>query len=317
MSFDMATRRKIIKLADLARPAGGGTVFASLPRSGLLGRVFLAVRGSIAGTLTAPNALGKASIIRRVRLTANSGIDIINISGAGYHYLLRQGQELENDTTPQSDARIAVAAGAFNLDMVLPVAINQRDALGLLMLQSEQTVITLSVDFEADATVATGATVTCTVTPYLEVFTVPADPMDWPPLNLIHQVLEDAQAISAAGDFAYSWPRGNRYLQVFHGLGMGSSPADGFSNVKIRVNQSDFLLDADPKYLDMERAYSTLTQRLSGTILIDMAGSSGLGMYDKARDSIDSSQLTDLASVITATGAGTLYSVRRQLVSLG
>lgn len=316
MPFETATRRKIVQLSDLNKPSGGGSVSVQLPRTGLLARVFLAIRGNVAGTLTAPNALGFASILKRVRLQANSGIDIINVSGAGYHYLLRQLQELESDTTPQSNARSAVTAAPFNLDMVLPVALNQRDALGLIMLQSEQTVLTLYVDFETDSTVATGGTVTATVTPYLELFSVPAVATDWPPLNIVHQILEDQQSIAASGDFTYSWPRGNRYLQLAHGLGIGASSSDNFTRVKLRLNQSEYLQDSDVKYLDVERAFSTLTQRLTGTIIFDLIGSSGLGTYDKARDSIDSSLLTDLSSVITASGPGTLYTVRRQLVAL-
>jgi hypothetical protein len=50
---------------------------------------------------------------------------------------------------------------------------------------------------------------------------------------------------------------------------------------------------------------------------IDFFNSSGLGNYASMRDAIDSSQLTDLATLITATGAVTLYSTKRQLVKLG
>ena len=58
-------------------------------------------------------------------------------------------------------------------------------------------------------------------------------------------------------------------------------------------------------------------QRIPGTVLWDLMGSSGLGMYDKTRDTIDSSKLTDLATVVQASAAGNLVTVRRQLVQLG
>lgn len=317
MAFDSATRRKIVPMTIQNKPTGGGTVRWTLPRTGLLARVHLGIRGTVAGLSGGPNALGLASIIRRVRLTANSGIDIFNISGAGYHYLFRTMNELESDIVPQSNARSAVANGSFNLDMVIPVQVNQRDPLGLIMLQSEQTMLELSIDFEADGTVGTGTTVTCTVTPWLELFTVPVDQADWPPLNMIHQVLEDAQAVPAAGEFAYNWPRGNTYLQLIHGLGIGVPGADAFTRYQLRVNQSEFLMDVTPMFLDIERNFSTLSTRIPGTIPVDLAGSAGLGMYDKMRDTINSQMVTDLASVIQASGAGTLYTVRRQLVTLG
>jgi|SRR5579859_3015817 len=315
--FVANTRRKIILLPTQTRPTGGGTTSINLPKTGLLASINLAIRGSISGTLSAPNALGFASILNRVRLTLNSGIDIFNVSGAGFHYLLRNsiGSEFI-DPTGQSNATVAVTAAAFNLDMIIPVAINERDPLGLLLLQNEQTLLTLNIDWNADANVATGATVTATATPYIELFTVPVDPADYPPLSIVHQILEDQQAVSGSGDFAYNWPRGNTYLQVLHGFGMGAAGADNFSKFAVRVNQSDYLQNTDIPYLDMEYRRFRGRARNAGTIFCDLLATSGLGNFGLTRDVFNSALVTDLASVITTTGAGTLFSVRRQLVVL-
>ncbi len=51
-------------------------------------------------------------------------------------------------------------------------------------------------------------------------------------------------------------------------------------------------------------------------IPIDLMSSAGLGLYDRVRDTINSALVTSLDSVITATGAGTLFTMRRQLVNL-
>jgi hypothetical protein len=314
--FDAATRQKFIPLTVQAKPTNGGTIRWNLPRSGLLARVYLVIRGTVAGSISAPNALGMASVIRRVRLQINSGIDLFSVTGAGYHYLMRGMSELEADELPYVNARSAVSATSFILDMVIPVQINQRDPVGMVMLQSEQTLVQLEIDFEADSNVATGATVTATVEPWLEVFTVPVSQDDWPPLNVIHSVLEESRVIPGAGDFTYEWPRGNTYLQLMHGFGIGVPGSDSFSRVRLRVNQSDNIMDVIPRFLDIQRSYSTFTTRLPGVIPFDFVGSSGLGMYDKLRDTINSAMLTDLDTVITVTGAGTLYTMRRQLVKL-
>jgi hypothetical protein len=319
VGFDNATRSKFIEVPTMTRPTGGGVTTVQIPRTGLLGRMYLIIRGSVAGTLTSPNALGMAAIIKRVRLFANSGIDIFNCSGAAYHYLLRNRLNLGNDIgATANNARSAVTATTFVLDMVIPVAMNNRDPLGLIMLQSEQTVLTLSIEWEADATVATGATVTGTVDTVMEVYTVPQDRRNWPRLDVVHQILEDQTPVSGAGSVVYNWPRGNRYLQVLHGLGIGASGADGFSATQLRVNQSDYIFSftAANRHDVLAGLRDITTTRVAGSIPIDFLGSAGLGVYDKFRDTLDSGRVTDLATVITATGAGTLYTVRRQLVQL-
>lgn len=317
--FVANTRRKIIQLPTQTRPAGGGTTSINLPKTGLLATINLAIRGTVSGTVTTANPLGMASIINRIRLTLNSGIDIFNVSGTGYHYLLRNALESEYvDISSQSNATSAVTAAAFNLDMVIPIAINMRDPLGLILLQNEQTLLTLNIDWTADTNVVLtgGGTVAATAVPYIELFTVPVDPADFPPINIVHQILEDQQAISGAQDWVYNWPRGNTYLQVLHGIGIGAAGADGFTKATIRVNQSDYLQNTDVPYLDIEFRRMRGRARPAGGIFYDLLASSGLGNYGLTRDVFNSALVTDLASVITTTGAYTAFNVRRQLVVL-
>lgn len=315
--FNRNTRRKIVTLPVMTKGSGANTQSITLPKTGYLARLFLAIRGSVAGTLSAPNALGFSSILSRVKLTLNSGVDLFNVSGAGYHYLLRELLETELvDPVGASTGRTAITATTFNLDMVIPIALNMRDPLGLILLQNEATLAQLSVDFLADASVATGATVTCTVTPWMEIFTVPVAAEDQPDISLLHQILEDQQAVSAAGDFEYKWPRSNTYLQVMHGLGIGAAGADGFTNAAIRVNQSDYLQTTTPTFLDMEHRAIRGRARPAGGVFYDFLGTSGFGTYGTFRDLYDSSLITDLSSILNANAAGTLYTIRRQLVEI-
>src|SRR5262245_25575050 len=106
--FDAATRRKIIPLTSQSRPTGGGTIRFTFPRSGLLARIYLGITGTVTGSLSAPNGAGFASIVRRVRVYLNSGVELFSVSGPGYHYLLRGMSELQSDEVPQSNARSAV-----------------------------------------------------------------------------------------------------------------------------------------------------------------------------------------------------------------
>ena len=313
--FQNKTRRKVIPLSIQTKGASNPLVW-EIPKTGLLAGIYLRISGAVAGSLSAQNALGFSSIVSRVRLVGNAGIDIINITGPHYHWLLKDNLEHFIDVSPASSGITAITATTFDLSMWLPVSLNGRDPLGLIMLQNEETLLTLEVEFNADANVATGATVTATVQPVIEIFTVPVDPADYPPLNVLHQIVSDTVAIGAAGDYSYRWARGNTYVQVLHGMGLNTTPADNWTEYKLRVNQSENILRYVPLTLNLEYARTHGRARVLGTIAVDMIGTSGLGNYGSTRDLLYSALVTELESVITAVGAGTLYTVRRQLITL-
>lgn len=318
MAFNNSTRMKRAQIGTLTAPAAGGATTLQLPKSGLLARLYLHINYVLAGAGAVPNPLGMSSAIRRVRLTLNSGIQLVDISGPGYSYLMMEGQESAYHLGQiQHQGRVVVANGTYNLDMVLDVQINQRDPIGLIMLQNEETLATLTVDWEDPVTVnGAGSTATATCDVVMEWFTVPAKVEDWPPLNLVHQYLEETRVVAGAGQVTYDVPRGNTYLALYHGLGIAVAGADGWSAASLRVNQSDFLEQHTPSSQDQVTIYQKGRARPLGGIFYDFLGASGMGSYGTSRDLFNSALVTSMDSVITATGAGTLYTLRRQLVSL-
>lgn len=316
MAFPQATRRKFNQIGSKDKGSANPLSW-DIPKTGLLAGVYLSIRGAVAGSLSAPNALGFSSIIRRVRLVTNGGIDLVNITGPQYFHLLADQFEDYRDVLAGTSGRTAVTATTFNLDMYLPTVLNSRDDIGLFMLQNEQTLVQLEVEFETDSVVATGATVTATVTPAVEYFTVPLRREDWPPLNIVQQILGDERILSGAGAHDYHWPRGNTYVSIMHGFGMAAAGADNWTNARVFINQSDTLIEYTPSLLDLEYAKSHGRARRAGVIPVDLAGTSGLGNFGSSRDMLYSARVTELLSRLTVTAGGTLYTVRRQLVALG
>lgn len=301
------------------KPTGGGRVTIPLPRSGILGDVMLAISGTVAGGLSAPNALGMASIIRRIQLQLNNGLNVVDISGWGYCYLLAPMLDMGQDVTPQNTGKNAVTATTFNLDCKLPVAINNKEELGMILLQNTDVIATLVIDFEADASVATGATVTATVTPIYTLYDVPASRDNMPYLGAIHRLTEDSQAVAAAGTFDYQWPIGNVFLSVAHLL------TSGWTRAQVVAQQSSVYYDYTPAtHRLVENSMLLADINLAGTALtgtdkrcwFDFLSSDGSGAYGATRDVIDTLQYTDIKSRITAAGAGTLYSLKREIVFL-
>lgn len=317
--FSVNTRQTWVQLADIAKPTGGGLTVTNLPKAEILASILLAIRGTIAGTLTVPNALGLASALNRLRISANNGIDIFNCSGRMYHYGLRECLESEyGDPSGQSNARSAVATGVVNLDMIIPIALDMRDPIGLVSLQSDQLQLTMTMDWLADGSVATGATVALTATPYLELFTVPPQRQDNPDYSLFHVFLEDQQSVAGAGDFIYSPLRAGLYLQLIHLLGDGAAGFDQFNAYKLRINQLNYLRSSDVKLLDLESRRMRMRPRVPGAIPLDFLASDGLGVYGSQRDAVNSLMLTNLESIITAAGGtypATLATGRRMLIA--
>jgi len=312
------TRRKLLQI-DTKTKGTQVPLTWQLPKTGILAGIYLVITGVVAGTLTDLNAFGNACIVSKVKLVANTGIELINISGQAFHYLARDLFEHLPDVGINTNARTAlVEDAAINVSMFLPISLNARDDVGMFMLQNESTVLTLTVEFLANASIATGGTLTASVTPYLEIFTVPVDEKNWPPFNMVHTLIEETRVIAdTSGEQKYDWPRGNTYLALVHGYGMAVSPTDKFTKYVLRLNQSDTLINVAPTGLDMEIARFRGRARLAGTIPIDFLMTTGLGNYATARDLLHSASLTDIESVITINAADTLYTVRRQLVSLG
>jgi hypothetical protein len=319
--FERNTRNKFAPLPVLSYPTGGGLTQTELPKTGFLSRIYLSIAITVGGTVNTPNPAGIASAIKRVRVYTNGGIDLYNVSGIGNGYLLQNAMELEgiNGRQPKNQYNTAVSATSFNLDMVVPIMINLHDPVGLLLLQNEQLQVILSVEWETPTNIGgSTATVTAgTCTPVLEFFTVPVDKDDYPPLNVVHQIIEDQIAVGITGDFIYNFPRGNVYLQALLGYGIKATAVDNWSKLILRINQNDILYTYTPGLMDQEVGYQKNLTRGLGSIPLDFLAKDGLGAYGSARDFINSALLTDFQAVLTTTATDTLYVIRRMLVPLG
>lgn len=318
MAWPMNTRLKKIPLTSrTSTNTAGETLTWDIPKTGILQNLYLVITGTLTGTPSTPNDLGMANYIQRVRLIANAGINLIDVSGVGYNYLMRDFIEHNVDVGALNEARDAVNSGTFNLSMFFPIALNARDQVGLIMLQNEDTQLRLEVQIGALTVLANDFSATSvTVQPFLDIFTVPLDKKDHPRFDFAHTWNEEQTTISGTGDYTWNWPRGNIYCSVVHGLGVGATGADGFTNAQLRVNQSEYLYDVTPNFLTLEFYRSRGRARELGMLPFDFLSQSGLGNYGSARDLLDSRQLTDIDSVITVGTAGTLYTVKRQLVPL-
>lgn len=322
--FNRQTQNRNYPLPGQTRSSTNLRLRFDLPPSYLVGRIRVEVRGTIGTVTGAPHVMGQAAIIKQIQVQSNMGDDLVNLTGPQYFGLFAPYIDFPGNAIPHSTAWTAIAtSGAVVLPIVIPFAVNLRDATGLLPLQNRQTVATLWIEFETDANLA-ATSITWTAqpvaTPTVEVFTIPFMPDAQPPISMLHRIIGLSQAVSAAGDFVHTWDRGNIVLQKIHGLGYQvTSAADHWTKVILKQQQTDNRYTYTPNSLDTYVGYQRLQQRRVGVIPFDFTGQSGLGNYDIPRDAVDMRRFTDMQSVITAAGGSypeTMDTVTRYLQPL-
>lgn len=353
MPFNKATRQNFLPAPAISY-AAGQTGYSILPKVGLIRRVIALVAGTVtySSTGTALNAEGPWSAISRIRLTANGNTALFDCSGYGamvtslfsaYGFQGAGGRPRIPDSatvpgptaTAFSAANFAagVASGAntwaFAIEIPLALGDDWRDPVGLILAAAPDTVLTLEVSwcstFQSTAAsrtspsyhATTTATVALTCTPYVEFFTIPSSPADYPDLRRIHTWTETGpQTITANGDQDVVLQRGNTVMRVAH-IVWTNSAADG-TNVtgrQLRFNSNEIpyqvsrQLDA---FLQRERMVRDLPD---GVYAWDLWNSG------TPRDAVNTLNLNDITSRLTVSGAtisGTsdIRTLTEQLITL-
>lgn len=308
--FNRLTRNRNYTLPGFTRSATTLRARFDLPPSNLLARIKIEVRGTVnAAPGTTPDSAGLSKIIKQVQVVTNMGDDLVNLSGPQYFGLQAPYIDFIGNAIPHSTGWTAIANGAsVILPIVIPFAVNLRDATGLIPLQNRQTVATLWVEFDTDANLGSGSAITWTtqpvITPYFEVFTIPFEITAQPPISMLHRIIGTNVQVSGAGDFANIWDRGTVVLQKFYGLGYQvTTPADHFTQARLISQQTDTLYNNTPNSLDTYVGFQRpgVTRR-AGVVPFDFIGQSGLGNYDIPRDAVDMRVYTDMQAHIQASG---------------
>ena len=351
MPFEKATRQNKKKVFSLTY-GGKGRVTEQLAPTGLLANIYLrfdgqltTVKGTGAVTLKADQYGRPFGLFDRVLVVANGATDLVNVSG--------QGLFLRNVMTDNGYPDILAASmveaetgnpvyrwpTSYSTDLTnepvgftlkVPIANNDRDLVGLIMLQNRETLVELSIDFNAISdlfTLTNNAAVSLTGKVYvtLEYYNVPRAREDYPDLSLVHKLYEDRYPIDGTGEFQYTVPRGNIYMRMLHRVILNATPADydDIEEVGLQYNLTDrpYYMDYADKLVEHRERYKR--DLLKGTIAWDFSyqGQAGLG---GTRDFVNSAGITDFVSIIKIASNATLGSnnnylrtLHEQLVPLG
>ena len=228
--FTQSTRQNFQMLPQQTVSGERSTVQFTLPKVRLLSSILLEVEAtatlkSTAGVI-AKHRFAPYNILRRVSLDMNNGFSPVIASGKEL-YLMdlvdEHGTILEVSSNPKSNTyfeNVASAGGTDNkIKFTLPiqVSLNPRDPVGLILLQNEETNVTLTIDIDALENAYTlntgnGDEVTfkdMTVSAMVETYSIPPIPQAFPDISILKLVAGRNDVFNGGGAATVKLTRGN------------------------------------------------------------------------------------------------------------
>lgn len=336
--FAMATRQNWQMLPAISGELNS-TISFNLPKVRYLSKVRLLVEAVITATHASattytPAPFAPFSLLRKVSMDINNGFSPFKLSGKElYLYSLIRNNAGVYDVKNSGRGRVVqgVAAGpggvANTVRFVadLPVNVNDRDPIGMILLQNEETVVTVTVDFadlDGLAPATSGYTFDVSnikVTPMVETFSLPVARDAQPDISVLKLVHSTTQTISGSGVQTLALPVGNTYrklaLYIEDDSGVGVADADIAGNFELVLNQADIPYNIKPSVLaaiNQEQFDTILPQ---GLYVFDFSYQ-GLSGYGGSRDFIDTERLTEFWFRFNASAAGKITAIYETLSRL-
>ena len=343
--FAQMTRQNFQMLPAVSG-AENSTVSFEIPRTKLLAKIYLLVEAVLTGTHASGTDMTLAtfapySFIKNARVKMNNGFSPFQISGQGlYFYNLANlhGKEVElvtgaaNTGTSRGRTVCGVATSSSGVDnkvrflAELPLVLNDRDPIGLILAQNAETLINVEVDLGTvtdivpTATGFTTALSNITITPMTVTYTVPSDPKALPDLSVLKLVHEIEQNIPGAGQQVVKLPVGNTYRKLI--LWMEDSSGDGLvEGTGVTGNFELIFNQADIPYAIMPRLLAGYNQAVYGNVLPQGLwvwdwSYNGFAGYGGSRDLIDTERLSEFWFRFNAARAGRVTVIYETLSQL-
>ncbi len=313
--FALHTRQHIMELPALTGLGPDRTVSFSLPKVRLLSKIALVVEGNLVIGTAAATALARFSpysILRRVQVSINNGFNPVNLSG-GETFItnIARHNGVVHKPIAGNERTVApgltVASHPFRFTAEYPITLNERDAVGLFLLQNEETVVTVNVDIGPLSSLVTpGATTVLSVTdfritPVLETFSIPAVPNAFPDISILKLQQSQLNEAPTSGVMTIRLPVGTTYRKIFIDCGdiVLTSP------IELVLNQADTPYSITPRYLRAKNEEMYGDEMPANVYALDFSYQ-GIANLGGLRDYIDTERLTEfwLRFTVPAGAAG-------------
>jgi len=330
MLFAQATRQNMQPIPATAFVDGGSVSF-TIPKVRLLASTLVRIYGTFKAshaTLTAlvPARFAPFNVVKQARVQINNGFNPFQISGRGIYPYTRVNAGSEFDTAYTLGTVASVGGSTNTIDFVIDLAnvLNDRDPVGLIMAQNQETVITVTLDLGLLANLYSTSAVTISsvainVTPTVETYSIPSAIEAIPDISVLKLVTEQNFNIPSVGaPFQIKMPVGLTYRKILlnfedaSGVGMTD---DNIGNISITFNQADSPYTIHAGLLRRENTKQFRGALPAGVLAFDFSyqGNANMG---GARDYIDTERLTEFWITSNPGVVGNLQVVSETLARL-
>lgn len=340
--FAQATRQNIQGMAKKKITQGATAVSFEIPKARLLAKIWLEIDYKFklkSSTVTSVNTskMTPYAPIRRISLDLNNGWSPYVLDGKSYAVLAGMRQQ-SHVVYPQSESELGFcycpetlsvsSAGVSNTmrtTIELPLCLNDRDPIGIILAQSPETLIEVKVDFEPESSMIPledGVTLEVeeiTVQPIVETFSIPAVQEAFPDISVVKLCTSRTEMFAGNGQNLIDLVTGTIYRKIAFIIedldGNPFADEDITSNIDLIFNTADVNYSVPPKLIRHKNEMQFGEEQPAGVYIFDFSDN-GIPNYGGTRDYIDSTKLTMFQVRFNSNKAGRIRIVSENLARL-
>ena len=340
--FAQATRQNIQGMAKKKITQGATTVSFEIPKARLLSKIWLEIDykfklKSVSESDVPTDKLTPYAPIRRISLDLNNGWSPYVLDGKSYAVLAGMRQQ-SHVVYPQGKSKsgFCYCPGIFESSSVgvssnmrttieLPLCLNDRDPIGIILAQSPETLIEVKVDFEPESSMIPlpeGVTLEVeeiTVQPIVETFSIPAVQEAFPDISVVKLCTSRTEMFAGNGQNLIDLVTGTIYRKIAFIIedldGNPFSDDDITSNIDLLFNTADVNYSIPAKLIRHKNEMQFGEEQPKGVYIFDFSDN-GIPNYGGTRDYIDSTKLTMFQVRFNSNKAGRIRIVSENLARL-
>ena len=337
--FQQATRQNIQNIGTKSVQGGQQDIDFEIPKARYLAKLLVKVKVKLnikhASKTDVPvDFFTPERIIQRISLDLNNGfapflvdgsaLKLINLVSSNADFYYNRSDILGANYLPTLKASVTGVDNDYHFVMELPLTLNERDPIGLVLLQNNASLVNLKLTIASPSNILNDSSYTVdiknvTANVHAETFSVPAHEQAHPDMTTLKLIQSATHIFSGAGKNEVNIGTGHMYrklaLQFFDADGNPFEDEDFLSNIDLVFNTSDCNYSIEPSVLRYinQKNYGVILPK--GTFIFDFAYQ-GIPNMGGSRDLIDTESLTSFVLRFNSNKGGKVNVIKEGIARL-